>query len=186
MGPAAAAFESAGLHVQAQALLVPGQFLPFARSLPNPVALIPLEASRFASCKSAVKWFEYAGAGIPVLCSDVPPYADVVQQGRTGTLVTNDSGAWHDAIGRIVADTDLRQRLAAAAMADVQRRFTLGHSAAAWRLALQRALERRSQAQLPAPGPLGRLGELLLAAWEAPVRRLRELNRQRLARRSRR
>ena len=37
--------------------------IDFARQLPNPVAVIPLEDSRFAACKSAIKWFEY-GRGL--------------------------------------------------------------------------------------------------------------------------
>ena len=40
-------------------------FLELARGLRNAVAVIPLEASRFAACKSAIKWFDYAEAGIP-------------------------------------------------------------------------------------------------------------------------
>lgn len=179
VGPPAAGLAAAGVEVQAQALLPREDFLAFARSLPNPVAVIPLEASRFAACKSAVKWFEYAGAGIPVLCSNVPPYADVVRQGLTGELVDNTSEAWRLALCRAVTDAGWRARVAAAAQADVQQRFSLAHTVSAWRQAIQLAIEQRARFRLEAPAWAERLQ---LNGWsivDALARQARQFRRQR-------
>jgi len=183
VGPAAASLAASGLAVQAQPLMPRERFIDFVRSLPNAVAVIPLEDSRFAACKSAIKWFEYANAGIPVLCSAVSPYAEVVQGGVTGELVPNDSEAWQAALQRAVADAAWRGRVAAAAQQQVHRHHALQGMVDAWRQALDLALQRRQRAVLPAPG----LAERLQGAWwrmtDAPLRRLRQLNRARLGRR---
>ena len=183
IGPAAAALAAAGLNVQAHALLPRAQFIELARSLPNPLAVIPLEDSRFAACKSAIKWFEYSEAGIPVLCSDVSPYRDVVEPDRTGGLVANDPIAWELALRAAVADAGWRQRVACAARTAVRERHTLAHTVAAWQAALAEAMQRRARS----PAPVLTLAWRLQAAWSAAIEpaalRLRALNRARLARR---
>ena len=183
MGPPGAAFAAAGLQAQCHPLLPRRRFIEFVRGLPNPVAVIPLEASRFASCKSAIKWFEYGEAGIPVLCSDVAPYSDVVADGITGRLVSNDAQAWQAALEAVVRDGTWRQRVAAAAREVVRERHSLARTVQAWQLAIEGAVRTRS-----ALGPVkAGLGERVRDAWaaalETPVQRLRRFNRERLARR---
>ena len=182
VGPAAAGFAAAGLPVQAQELIPRDRFIAFARGLPNVVAVVPLESSRFAACKSAIKWFEYAGAGIPVLCSAVSPYADVVQPGVTGELVPNEAGAWQAALFQ-ATDAAWRHRIAAAAQADVRRRFTFDHMVTAWQQALELALQRRAATGVMPATWAWRAQETLAASLDAPLRGLRRLNRARLARR---
>ncbi len=183
VGPAAQGFIDAGLPVRAQPLLPREEFMHFARALPNPVAVIPLEESRFAACKSAIKWFDYAEAGIPVWCSAVSPYADVVEHGVTGCLVANDEKSWLKALQRAVADADGRQRLAAAARLQVRRHHTLQHMVDAWQRALEAAVQRRAQTPLPAPTWGWRVQEAVGAALEGSALRLRRFNRARLAKR---
>lgn len=183
VGPPAQRLAAAGVPVHAQALLPRDAFVPWVRGLPNVVAVIPLEDSRFAACKSAVKWFEYSHAGIPVLASAVAPYADVVQHGVTGALVPNDAAAWEQTLQRAVSDAAWRQDLAAAAMQDVRTRFNFGHMVAAWGAAIDLALARR---RLAAVQPLSLTERLRWWTWrrlEGPRQSLRQFNRARLARR---
>ena len=186
VGPPAAAFLRAGIEVQAQGLMPRDRFVAFARALPNVLAVIPLEDSRFAACKSAVKWFDYAAAGIPVLCSAVSPYAEVVQDGVTGGLVDNTPLAWQAALQQAVDDAGWRQRIAAAARLQVQTHHALRHTVDAWHRAVTTAVQRRAAAVLPTPGVGWHLGQALAGAFDDAALRLRALNRARLAKRSRR
>lgn len=67
---------------------------------------------------------EAMAAGVPVLATNVPGIRDVVRNGATGILVPPDPSALAAALERLVQDPALRQRLAAAGRADVERRFT--------------------------------------------------------------
>jgi hypothetical protein len=183
VGPAAATLSACGLPVQAQPLMPRAQFIAFARTLPNVVAVIPLADSRFGACKSAIKWFEYSEAGIPVLCSDVSPYREVVQNGVTGALVANQGPAWDHALRAAVADAGWRQRVALAARAAVRQHHAPVHTVAAWQAALSGAVQRRAQTTLPLPTLHWRLQDALAAAWEPAALRLRAINRARLVRR---
>ena len=186
VGPPAAAFQRAGIAVQAEPLLPRDQFVALARSLPNVLAVIPLEDSRFAACKSAVKWFDYAAAGVPALCSAVSPYAEVVQDGVSGGLVVNTPQAWQAALQQAVDDPQWRQRVAAAAREQVRRQHALQQTVDAWHRAVQTAVQRRAAAARPAPGAAWHVRQALEAAFESAALRLRALNRARLARRLRR
>lgn len=183
VGPPAALLAAAGVPAQAQALMPRERFIPWVREQPNVVAVIPLEASRFAACKSAIKWFEYSHAGVPVLASSVSPYADVMQDGVTGVLLPNDAAAWEAALRRACSDSAWRQDLAAAAMREVRMRFNFGHTVAAWGGAIEQARARRQQVAVQ---PLTLAERLRWWTWrwlEAPRQSVRQFNRARLARR---
>jgi hypothetical protein len=186
VGPPGEAFAAAGLVVRREALMPRSQFIDFARSLPNPVAVIPLEDSRFAACKSALKWFEYAEAGIPVLCSAVSPYREVVQDGITGALVSNEGSAWQVALQTAIGDSRWRQTVATAARADVREHHHLGLTVDAWQQAVTLALHNRAAAGTLAPCWTWRLQEVAAVLLERAALRLRQLNRARLARRRQR
>lgn len=183
VGPPAQALAALGLPLVAHALMPRRQFVALARSLPNPVAVIPLEASRFAACKSAVKWYDYAEAGIPTIASGVPPYLDAIDAGRTGALVDNTQGQWQRALRVAIDDAEWRRRTAAAARAVVRERHTLAQTVAAWQAALLLARQlRQARAVRPPHGAAACWRALGDAASEWGVT-LRQWNRQRLAKR---
>lgn len=185
VGPPGAAFEAAGLRVQRHALMPRAAFLEFARSLPNPVGVVPLEDSRFAAGKSAVKWLYYAGIGVPTLCSDVSPYAEVLVQGHNGWLVPNTAAAWEAALREVLADPAARQRVAHTARDEVQHRHGLGLTLEAWRQVIALARQQRVE-QPPRASTLGeRWQDWGAALAESSLGRLRALNRARLAQRQR-
>ncbi len=183
VGPPAAAFEAAGLRVQRHALMPRDTFLSFVRELSNPVGVVPLEDSRFAAGKSAVKWLYYASIGVPTLCSAVSPYADVIDDGRTGWLVSNTTQAWTAALRPVIDDASLRLRVADAARREVALHHGLGVTLAAWREVLALAVQQRQATALAPAGLVDKLQDLLAVMAEGSAGRLRAFNRARLARR---
>lgn len=100
-------------------------------------AVIPLVDNEFNACKSAIKWVEYSALGVPVIASNVGPYAAEIVDGETGLLVPNEPAEWKHAISRMVCDGELRKRLARNAREDVSRRFDVNARAEEWLVAYQ-------------------------------------------------
>lgn len=173
---------AAGLPVQAHAMLPRDRFVALARALPNAVAVIPLDNSPFSACKSAIKWFDYAEAGIPTLASDLPPYADVITDGRTGLLVADTQAAWHTALCRALDDAPWRVAVAQAARAQVRAHHHAGLTQAAWQRALEQALALRGAGGAQQPWWAG-WRDQLMGPVDSAVVGLRRINRQRLEQR---
>lgn len=183
VGPAAASLQAAGLAVECQPLMPRHAFITWVRALPNAVAVIPLEDSRFAACKSAIKWFEYAEAGVPVICSDVSPYREVIDNGRTGWLVANEAAAWRQALMALIAQPGKRAQVARAARMAVRAGYSLDLTVQAWERAIERARYLRQSAPTPHGDALTEAGDALAFAADALRLPLRRFNRARLARR---
>ena len=62
---------------------------------------------------------------IPGVYSDVSPFRETVDDGKTGTLVENEVGAWIGALEKLVASPALRSAIAQAAFDDVRRHHDL-------------------------------------------------------------
>lgn len=176
VGPVAQDLARAGVAVQAEAPRPREAFLAWVASLPDPVALVPLGHTPFDACKSAIKYFDLALLGVPVVASLRPPYSDVIDSGVHGLLVPDSAAAWADAVRALRRDAALGPRLAAAAREQVQSRYLLAHSAMAW-AALLGSLPERGQ---PAPRPA------IWKRWaDELLLRLRQANRRRLRKRQR-
>lgn len=175
IGPVAEVFRGSGALVQALPLLPRGDFLDFIASQLNPLLAIPLDGSNFSACKSAVKFFDAAAVGVPVMCSRRPPYADVVVDGVTGMLVDDTVGAWERALLQALDDPGHLEALARVARADVQRRFAFPATVAAWQRLLQ---ELAPCGRGPVPAWLR-----LQVGVDELVHRVRAANRERLRRR---
>ena len=180
VGPPSAAFEAAGIRIRKFPLLPRSDFIALARSLNQPLAVIPLEDSRFAACKSAIKWFDYSQVGIPVICSDVSPYREVMPEDAASSLVHNDEASWQTALWRAIIDTAWRQQIATSAQQQVKAKHQLELTAIAWNLALNCALQRRSAAALPSPGWLWRGQQWWASACDLALIDARRWNRSRL------
>ena len=73
-----------------------------------------------------VSILEAMAAGLPVVASNVGGVAELVVDGETGFLTAPaDEAALASALGRLLADPDLRRRMGAAARARVEARFDL-------------------------------------------------------------
>lgn len=181
VGPVADSARAAGLVLEAHGVMPRERFLALAGSLRDAVAVIPIDDSAFSAGKSAVKWFDFAAAGLPTLMSDRPPYADVVQHDQTGWLVADDAAAWRQALARALDDRALRAHVAAQARQRVLERHSLGHSTAAWRALIEQAAAARAAGRVRQRRPAWHARWTVpLEAWLAGLRRA---NRERLARR---
>lgn len=117
VGPIDKALKKGGLTFDRLPILSYIEFKELLQTLINPIGLIPLDDSVFSSCKSPIKFFDYAAAQIPSVCSDVPPYNDYIQNGHSGLLVNNDDQAWTHAIETLINSVEDRNRLSLAAHA---------------------------------------------------------------------
>ena len=132
VGPIDKALAKGGLAFERLPILSYMEFKELLQTLINPIGLIPLDDSVFSSCKSPIKFFDYAAAQIPAVCSDVPPYNDYVQNGHTGLLVKNDDQAWTHAIETLINSVEDRKRLSLAARAHTLETHLENRAGDAW------------------------------------------------------
>jgi len=132
IGPPGKAIQDAGIPIRCVDNLPYEQFLLFVGGSENPVGLIPLDDSVFSGCKSPIKFFDYAMSGVVSVCSNVPPYTDIVEHGVTGILVDDNVESWCAAVKELANSPGTRQRLAAAARTYCADQFPLSRAADAW------------------------------------------------------
>jgi 2-polyprenyl-3-methyl-5-hydroxy-6-metoxy-1,4-benzoquinol methylase len=133
IGPLGDAFDRAGVKCERVPNFTYDEFKKFIRTIENPIGVIPLDDSLFSSCKSPVKYFDYSLAGIPVICSDVPPYADVVKNGVNGLLVANNTTEnWVNAIEQLVQSVTKRKEITAQAISFVEKEYSIASAAKHW------------------------------------------------------
>jgi len=152
LGPPGEALQDAGVPVSRVGMLPYEDFQRFISRQADAIGVIPLDDSFFSSCKSAIKYVDYALAGIPVVCSNVPPYSDVVEHGVAGLLVPNNEDAMVEALGSLIRSATLRRQLAARARERCRQMFSMEIAANAWQSALHHAASRRAVAPLDEAG----------------------------------
>jgi glycosyltransferase involved in cell wall biosynthesis len=109
------------------------EYLALLMQLRPELAWVPLLGDHdFYHCKTAIKYYEFAGLEIPGIYSRVPIYEAVIRHGENGWLVGNTADDWEQAITTLVRDAGLRARLAAAARADVLANHHVRRAADAW------------------------------------------------------
>jgi glycosyltransferase involved in cell wall biosynthesis len=104
------------------------------------LAVIPLKDSPFSRRKSPIKWAEYAALGVPAICSDLPPYRDVVIHGVNGILAESPE-AWDYFLDRLINDPLYRAKLGGRALETCRALFDADQNAHLWAEALHSALK---------------------------------------------
>jgi glycosyltransferase involved in cell wall biosynthesis len=132
IGPLGEYLENAGLTIKRAANMRYYDFKEFVASINNGIGLIPLDDSLFSSCKSAIKYFDYSLAGIPSVCSNVPPYSDHIINGKNGFLVENTVESWFVAIDLLVLNHTLRAEISESATHYVHHNYDWKTAANAW------------------------------------------------------
>ncbi len=116
------------------------------------IGLAPLTDTMFNRCKSNLKYLEYVSCGAAVIASAVEPYAQTIQDGRTGLLVTTDkpklAKAWYDAIKTLVVNQTLRLQLAEHGKRFAHQHFDIAVNIQQWHQAYQEILQRASSKPL--------------------------------------
>jgi glycosyltransferase involved in cell wall biosynthesis len=155
------------------------EFTSFIAGHQNAIGLIPLDDSKFSSCKSAVKYFDYTQAGAAVICSNVSPYRDVISNGTEGILTENTTDAWVKNISRLIDNAGLRNQLVAAAQDSVEMSHNIENTVKHWQFLFESI----------APGnrtaPLLKKNLSLSTILALAYGRLSELNKNRRLKRSR-
>lgn len=91
--------------------------------------IAPLLKSVFSDSKSDIKFLDYSLIGIPGIYSNVPAYADTVQDNVTGILCDNSVEQWTVQIERMITSKGLRIQLADAAYEYTKEHRTLNSNA---------------------------------------------------------
>ncbi len=89
------------------------------------IGIAPLVGDGFERYKTNNKYREYGGCMVPGVYSDVSPFRETVDHGRTGILVENRPDEWIAALDRLVVSPALRSAIAQAAFDDVRRHHDL-------------------------------------------------------------
>jgi len=98
-------------HKDKLVLLDPVELQEYPYLLTNfDIGLAPLVDNLFNRSKSPLKAIEYGAVGIPVIASDVGPYAKYVEHGKTGFLVKKQRD-WSKYIGLLINDKELREEM---------------------------------------------------------------------------
>jgi 2-polyprenyl-3-methyl-5-hydroxy-6-metoxy-1,4-benzoquinol methylase len=132
IGPIAQFFKEKKIPIEEHPIQGYAEFRSLLSQLEKPIGIIPLDDSVFSSCKSPIKFFDYASVGIPSLCSNVPPYSDFVVNEKTGLLVANNEQAWFEAISRVIEDSTLRASLLSNAREYVLNTHMMDKAGDAW------------------------------------------------------
>ena len=101
------------------------------------VAVAPLQPQSFNEAKSPIKWLEATLIGIPVVASDMEPYASVISDGASGALVPPDGDAWFAAIEAMLkVSVGERRAMVANARLDAADSFDIREVAKVWKSVL--------------------------------------------------
>ncbi|HEX3631224.1 MAG TPA: glycosyltransferase [Casimicrobiaceae bacterium] len=101
------------------------KYLEFKVSRRWHIGIAPLIGDGFEKYKTNNKYREYGGCMVPGVYSDVSPFRETVDDGKTGILVDNNAGAWIGALEKLVAFPVLRSAIAREAFEDVRRHHDL-------------------------------------------------------------
>jgi 2-polyprenyl-3-methyl-5-hydroxy-6-metoxy-1,4-benzoquinol methylase/glycosyltransferase involved in cell wall biosynthesis len=132
VGPLGQILLAAGLDVEIHEMMSYALFKEFIGKQKNTIGLIPLEDSLFSSCKSPIKYLDFSLASIPSICSNVPPYSDVVINGENGLLSSNSKEDLIQAIESLVLDVSKRIYLSSSARQMVKEVYNLDIASQRW------------------------------------------------------
>jgi glycosyltransferase involved in cell wall biosynthesis len=103
------------------------------------IGLLPVQATPWAPHKFYLKLVQYMSLGIPPVATPLGSNRTVIEDGVTGFLASDDA-AWSEAVERLIADAELRERVGRQAAKVARSRYTLQANAdkivAAFRSAL--------------------------------------------------
>ena len=103
------------------------------------IGILPFLATEHICATIANKLFDYMGAGLPVVASDVPPMRRILDETRSGVLVpAGDSATLARALGTLLGNDRQRRLLAANGRAAVATRYRWSIDAARLVAAIER------------------------------------------------
>ncbi len=107
-------------------------FAAYMKGLDIDIALAPLVTNTFNTCKSNIKYLEYAVCKIPGIYTRITPYTDSVNDGKTGLICDDDPDSWYNAMAYLIEHNDQRMQIADNAYREVMEHYTLEANAHKW------------------------------------------------------
>lgn len=89
------------------------------------VGIMPLRDGCWEKGKCGYKLIQYMAAGLPVVASAVGANRDIVENGRDGLLVT-DNSEWSASLAMLAGDRELRRKMGERGRQKVERSYSLG------------------------------------------------------------
>lgn len=132
IGPICLQLKKAGIRIDENLNFKHYEFKNFISSIDNAIGLIPLNLSLFNNCKSPIKFFDYSVCGIPSICSNVPPYSQVIKKNFSGLLAENTKKSWVKNIYRLIKDENLRSFLSKNAIVDIKQNYNINKNVESW------------------------------------------------------
>ena len=145
IGPPAKKLISSGLNVEKHPIMSHEQFKAYITTLNNCIGVIPLDDSLFSSCKSVIKYLDYSLAGIPTICSNVPPYSDVIKNNITGVLCQNEENEWYESICKLIESPEKRKIISSKAREFTKSAYSMRTSADGWNTLLESLTSNQGQ-----------------------------------------
>jgi len=121
-------------------------YVPFAAfyqmfsQLDGYLGLAPLTTVFFNKSKSNLKWLEYTVHGMATIASKVGPYADSIEDGKTGILI-EDNHDWLDAINYLLDNPEKHAELVKNAMDVVKEKYDMAKNYVMWENAIKDVLK---------------------------------------------
>jgi glycosyltransferase involved in cell wall biosynthesis len=104
------------------------------------IGIMPLDETPWARGKCGYKLIQYMACGLPVVASPVGVNVDLLAGGTTG-LAGADPAQFAEAVGRLLADADLRARMGLAGRRLVEAHYSLSAQEGRFVSALQAACQ---------------------------------------------
>lgn len=95
------------------------------------IGIAPLVDTEFNRAKSNIKWIENSMIGVPVLASNVYPYANTIEDGVDGFIM---KGSWKESIERVL-EAD-RKKIVKNAQSKIHTKYNIKKNAKKWADAL--------------------------------------------------
>ena len=106
------------------------------------IGLMPLTDTPRARGKCAFKALQFMGVGTPVVLSPVGMNAEVIEPGVSGFCAAN-AGEWHNALGQLLDNPGLRERMGRAARDRVAQRYSFDTHLPRFRAVMEAVAQRR-------------------------------------------
>ncbi len=110
------------------------KFIDWFKKIVNwDIAIAPLEESNINTCKSELKYLEYAILGIPGVYSNVGPYVISIENEKNGLLVRDNSpDEWAEKIIKLIEDKNLQETIIENSYNDVLSNYLIEDSVDDW------------------------------------------------------
>jgi len=95
------------------------------------IGIAPLEDNEFNRNKSCIKYLEYGAVGMPTVASNVSPYKEVMKDGETGFLAS-DNDEFVEKLSQLIEDKSFRKKMAKKAYEDIKENHNADTFAYKW------------------------------------------------------